>query len=195
MVWYAAVWTILAISPEDRSDWMLENILAIVFMLALLFTYREFPLSDVSYVLITIFLTLHALGAHYTYAKVPVGFWLQDALGLSRNHFDRIVHFGFGLLLTYPIRELLIRRARVRDPWSYGLAVVVVQACSDLFEMIEAVVAQIVAPDLGDAYLGTQGDQWDAQKDMAAAFSGAVIAALVTFVAARGSSPRLRAAA
>ena len=199
ILWYAVVWASLAISPVDRSDWALENLLAVTLILGLVLTFRRFPLSDLSYFLITMFLTLHAVGAHYTYAKVPVGFWFQDAFGLNRNHFDRLVHFSFGLLVFYPIRELLIRRAGVREPWSYGVAITMVQACSDLFEIIEAIIAHIVAPDLGNAYLGTQGDEWDAQKDMAAAFTGAVLAALVTFAVSRSFprsfSPKLKAAA
>jgi len=195
LLWYAALWIFLAISPVDRSDWALENILAMAFVLVLILTYRRFLFSDLSYVLITIFLTVHAVGAHYTYSQVPLGFWLKDALGLSRNHYDRIVHFAFGLLMHYPIREMTIRRAAVREPWSYVVAIAIVQACSDLFEIIEAVVAQIVAPDLGNAYLGTQGDPWDAQKDMAAAFSGAVVAAGLTLAIPRSYSPKPRPAA
>lgn len=195
VLWYAVAWTALAISPVDRSDWALENILAVISVLALIVMYRKAPLSDLSYVLITIFLTLHAVGAHYTYSEVPVGFWLKDAFDLNRNHFDRIVHFSFGLLLAYPIREMMIRRAGVRDPWSYVVTITMVQACSDIFEILEAVVAQIVAPELGNAYLGTQGDQWDAQKDMTAALSGVVIASVIMVAATRRSSSRLRVAA
>ena len=194
VVWYAIVWIVLAISPVDRSDWLLENILAICLILVLVVTYRKFPFSDLSYLLIAIFMTLHAVGAHYTYSEVPVGFWLKDALGLSRNHFDRIVHFAFGLLLAYPIRELLIRRAGAHDPWSYVLAVTVVQACSDLFEITESWVALSVEPDLGNAYLGTQGDEWDAQRDMTAAFTGAVLAALATYAFAKSSTRKLQPA-
>jgi putative membrane protein len=183
VVWYVLVWIVLAISPFDRSDWFLENILAVCTVAVLVATYRTFPLSDLSYILITIFMTLHAVGAHYTYAEVPLGFWLKEALVLSRNHFDRIVHFAFGLLLAYPIREVLIHRAGVRESWSYLLPVTVVQACSDFFEIIESWVAQIVSPELGQAYLGTQGDVWDAQKDMTAAFAGALLAVLITFAA------------
>jgi putative membrane protein len=185
VAWSVIVWTVLAISPMDRSDWLLENALAVALVLALVVTYRKFPFSQLSYMLITIFMTLHAIGAHYTYSEVPLGFWLKDVLGLRRNHFDRLVHFSFGLLLAYPIREVLVRRAGARDPATFLLAVAVVQACSDLFEIIEAMVAHIVEPDLGNAYLGTQGDEWDAQKDMTAAFTGAVLATAIAYVLAK----------
>ena len=105
ILWYLLWWSALAISPLDRSDWLLENLLVFILIGALVATYRLFPLSNASYLLLTVFLTLHAVGAHYTYAKVPLGFWMQDAFDLSRNHFDRIVHFAFGLLVGYPVRE------------------------------------------------------------------------------------------
>jgi putative membrane protein len=114
---------------------------------------------------------------------VPFGFWVQNAFGLSRNPFDRLVHFGYGLLLAYPLRELLVRLAGVRSGWSYYLPVSGMLAQSGLFEIVEAIVAQIVSPELGAAYLGTQGDEWDAQKDMLAALSGALLcmaSALIT---------------
>jgi putative membrane protein len=189
--WYVIVWIVLAISPVDRKDWLLENLLAITLVLALVGTYRTFAFSDLSYTLIAIFMTLHAIGAHYTYSKVPFGFWLKDAFDLSRNHFDRVVHFGFGLLLAYPIRELLLRTAHVRGFWSYYLPVSATLALSGLFEVIESWVAQIVSPELGDAYLGTQGDVWDAQKDMTAAFIGALITILLTLTLPKILPPKL----
>ncbi len=157
-------------------------------MVALILTARRFPLSDRSYVLIALFLGLHAVGAHYTYAEVPFGFWLKDHFGLARNPFDRIVHFAYGLLLSYPLREVLVRLASVRGVWSYSLPVSSILAQSALFEIIEAIVATIVSPELGTAYLGTQGDEWDAQKDMAAALVGALLAMLVTRFGSRRDS-------
>lgn len=175
IAWYVAFWVAMAISPVDRGDWLIENLLAFVFISLLIFTYRRFPLTDFSYGLITVFMTLHAVGAHYTYAQVPLGYWLADVAHLKRNHFDRIVHFAFGLLITYPLREMLLRVAPVRGAWSYLIPVNITLASSGMFEIIESWVARIVSPELGDAYLGTQGDIWDSQKDMTAAFTGAVL--------------------
>lgn len=175
LLWYAAVWIWGAIDPNDRQDWLLENLLAITAVGALWLTHRRFAFSSASYALITVFLTLHAIGAHYTYAEVPFGFWLKDWLALSRNPFDRLVHFGFGALLTYPLREIHVRLAGVRGFWSYYLPASGILALSGLFEIIEAIVAILVSPELGTLYLGTQGDEWDAQKDMAAALTGAVL--------------------
>lgn len=180
--WYAVFWIWMAIAPLDRADWLLENLLVLVTVPALVLTYRRFPLSDLSYVLIVAFLTLHAIGAHYTYAKVPLGFGLKEWLDLSRNHFDRIVHFAFGLLLAYPVREVFLRIAHVRGYWAYHLPLNVVLAFSGLFEIIESWIARIARPELGEAYLGAQGDVWDAQKDMTVALVGAIICMAVTAI-------------
>lgn len=179
---YGLLWTWLAIAPVDRRDWLLENLLALALVAVLALTYRRFAFSATSYCLIALFLMLHAIGAHYTYAEVPFGFWLKDALALSRNPFDRIAHFAYGALLVYPLRELLVRLAGVRGLWSYYLPVSAVLAQSGFFEVIEAIVAMIVSPELGSMYLGTQGDEWDAQKDMAAAFIGSLFTMACTLV-------------
>lgn len=186
LLWYGLLWTWLAIAPVNRRDWLLENLLAFALVLLLLLTYRRFQLSNASYCLITLFMTLHATGAHYTYAEVPLGFWIQDFLSLSRNPFDRIVHFAYGILLAYPVREILMRLAGVQGLWPYSLSVSVILAQSGLFEIIESIVAALVSPELGNAYLGTQGDEWDAQKDMAAAFGGAALAMIFTLTTSKG---------
>lgn len=189
VVWYALFWSVMAISPVDRGDWFLENLLALSAVALLIATYRRFSFSTVSYVLITAFLTLHAIGAHYTYAEVPFGFWLQHSFGLSRNPFDRLVHFGYGFLLVYPLRDILMRLAGAKGFWSYYLPINGILAQSGLFEVTEAAIAQMVSPELGTAYLGTQGDEWDAQKDMMAALTGAVMmAGLIWLIERRGAS-------
>jgi putative membrane protein len=152
------------------------------FVPLLVLTYRWFPLSDLSYVTITAFMILHSIGAHYTYAEVPFGFWLQKALDMSRNHFDRIVHFSFGLLMAYPIREIFLRVARTKGFWAYYLPLDVTLAFSGLYEIIEWFAAALTNPELGAAYLGTQGDQWDAQKDMGLAALGALTCMVITSI-------------
>lgn len=188
--WYAVVWVIAAITPLDRHDWWLENLLVFAALAILTGTYRIFPLSDLSYLLITLFLTLHAIGAHYTYSEVPFGFWLKDTFGFARNPFDRIVHFSFGLLLAYPIREVFLRVANARGFWAYYLPLDVTLAFSALYEIMEMVVATMVAPGTGDAWLGTQGDVWDAQKDMGVAALGALLCMLVTALIRTLRAPR-----
>jgi putative membrane protein len=182
VLWLLLLWIVTAIAPFNRRDWFLENLLVFIYSGLLLLTYRRFRFSNLSYFLFTIFMSFHLVGAHYTYAEVPFGFWLQQVFDLPRNHYDRIVHFLFGLLIAYPFREILLRAAMVKPSWSWFLAVVVVLAFSGFYEVLEGVVAMIVSPELGAAYLGTQGDEWDAQKDSFLAFSGAIIAMLITSV-------------
>lgn len=175
VAWLVALWVLTAIAPFNRFDWLLENILVFVYGALLVVTYRRFAFSNLSYGLFTVFLSLHLVGAHYTYSETPLGFWLQDSLDLSRNHYDRIVHFSFGLLLAYPFRELLMQVAGVKRAWSYLLVMVTVLGFSGFYEALEGFVAMVVSPELGAAYLGTQGDEWDAQKDTALALLGSAI--------------------
>ena len=185
VLWLVILWIITAIDPLFPRDWLLENLLVFFYGVLLVASYRRFAFSNRSYALFTVFMSLHLVGAHYTYAEVPFGFWLQETLGLERNHYDRIVHFSFGLLIAYPFREVLIRAAGVVRSWSWFLTVALVLAFSGFYEVIEGIVAMIVDPELGMAYLGTQGDEWDAQKDTFLAFSGSVIAMLVTWQATK----------
>lgn len=189
-LWYAAVWIVAAIRPVDRHDWFLENLLVFALVGILIGTYRSFPLSDLSYLMITAFMTLHAVGSHYTYAQVPLGFWVQETFGLARNHFDRIVHFSFGLLMAYPIREVFLRVANARGFWAYYLPLDVTLAFSALYEIMEMVVATMVAPGTGDAWLGTQGDVWDPQKDMGLAALGALLCMCLTALIRKLRAPR-----
>ena len=171
----ALVWIITAIHPVDRQAWVLENILVVIFVAALAFTHRRLQLSNSSYLFIVLFLLLHMVGAHYTYAKMPLGLWAKDFFGFSRNHFDRVAHFGFGFVLAFPVRELLLRFSGIRRGWSFWIAAGVILAVSGFFEILESIVAEIVAPGKGVDWLGDQGDEWDAQNDMLSAFLGALL--------------------
>lgn len=179
------LWVALALHPLDRSDWLLENVLLAVGVAVLIGTYRAFPLSLVSYTMITVFLCLHTIGAHYTYAEVPYREWMAALTGApvatdGRNHFDRFVHFTYGLLLAYPIREVFLRIANVRGFWGYFLPLDFTMSTSMLYELLEWASAILFGGDLGVAFLGSQGDPWDAQKDMALASLGALITMTVT---------------
>ena len=185
---FAVLWVMLAIKPHDRADWALENALVLIFGVGMAMSARQFVFSRTSYVLIFVYLCLHIVGAHYTYSEVPydaawkalTGSTLNSQLGLERNHFDRLVHFSYGLLLGYPLRELFLRVAEVRGFWGYFLPLDFTLATSALFELFEWAAASYFGGGLGEAYLGSQGDIWDAQKDMALAGLGALIAMLVT---------------
>ena len=159
-----------------------------VVILVLALSYRSLPFSRVSYTLITLFLCLHAVGAHYTYSAVPYERWFEgltgqpfsQVFGWERNQFDRLVHFSYGLLLAYPVREVFLRVAAVKGFWGYFLPLDVTMSTSMIYELIEWGAAEYFGGDLGVAFLGSQGDVWDAQKDMAMATLGAVIAMAIT---------------
>jgi putative membrane protein len=184
------LWAVLAISPNNRSDWLLENVLLVLGAAVLVATRRVLPLSGVSYTTILIFLCLHIIGAHYTYADVPyddafrnlTGHSFNEMVGWKRNNYDRVVHFSYGLLLAYPIRELFLRVANVRGFWGYFLPLDLTMSSSMLYELIEWLSAVWFGGDLGTAFLGSQGDEWDAQKDMALASLGALITMVVTAI-------------
>ncbi len=188
---FTLFWLAMAIHPNDRSTWLLENALVVVGVGILLLTRRVFPLSLVSYTTICLFLCLHTIGAHYTYSEVPFRQWLaaltgNDAVLGQRNQFDRVVHFSYGLLLAYPIREVFLRIANVRGFWGYFLPLDLTMSTSVLYELLEWAAASLFGDGLGTTFLGTQGDEWDAQKDMALAALGALLAvSLIVLINAR----------
>jgi putative membrane protein len=178
---FALAWVLAAINPIDRSTWVVENILVVLFALVLLLLARYFKLSDVTYTFITIYLILHLIGAHWTYSEVPFGYFLQDLIHSPRNMYDRVVHFSFGLLMAYPIREVFVRVTGAKGVWGYYFPLDVVLSFSAIYEIIEWLTAQIADPSTGISFLGSQGDIWDTQKDMAAAGVGALISVLIVF--------------
>lgn len=175
LVWYFLLsgWT--AYRPVDQEFWFLSSILPAFVVAGLIVLRRTLPLSATSYVLIALFLSLHSIGGHYTYAQVPMGAWLDQFLQLGRNHFDRVVHFSFGFLLAYPIEEAFRLLAHVRGWVIYYLPAITILGLSGLWEIIEAWVTEAVHPELGITYLGSQGDIWDAQNDIAVAFFGSLL--------------------
>ena len=177
---YTVVWLVTAIRPADRQTWLFENLLVFVVLPTLIFTYKKFQFSNLSYVLIGVFLALHAVGANYTYSEMPLGNWFRDDWQLTRNHYDRIVHLIFGLLITFPLWEFAVRRFGLSIGWSCVAAIHVLIAWSSIYELLEALVAHVTSPALGAAYNGTQGDEWDSQKDMALALLGSVVCMAVT---------------
>ncbi len=179
IVAFTACWVNSLIGTTDIKNWLMENALVFIFLIFLTTQYKKHQFSDLSYLLICIYLCLHVYGSKYTYAENPFGYWLKDALHLSRNHYDRIVHFSFGFLLAYPMRELFLQYLKFPVWVSWLLPIEITMSISALYELIEWAVADIFFPAQGDAYLGTQGDIWDAQKDIFLAFSGAVLATTI----------------
>ncbi|MDP6980106.1 MAG: DUF2238 domain-containing protein [Myxococcota bacterium] len=181
---FIVVFVALGWAPWYRDDWLLENVLVFVLVPWLVSGYRKLPLSRFSYASIFVFTCLHEVGAHHTYSEVPYDAWLQtlfgwdlsSAMGWERNHFDRLVHFLWGILITYPVREVFLRIANAAGFWGYLFPLLVVMSTSLLFEMIEWGAAVVFGGELGMAYLGTQGDVWDSHKDSALATLGSLIA-------------------
>jgi len=178
---FALVWAVLAISPWYRQDWLLENVCVVLALCVFVPGARRLRFSNGAYTLLFLFLCLHEIGAHYTYSQVPydrafqrlTGQSLNALLGLQRNHYDRLVHFLFGLLLLPLAAELFRARAPARGVWKFLLPVLFIESLSACFELIEWLAASVFGGDLGQAYLGTQGDIWDAQWDMLLALIGA----------------------
>ena len=174
----------LAIAPHHRQDWALENSLALAAVVVLVATWRTFRFSNLSYTLGFVLLVLHEVGAHYTYSCVPYDRWfewltgrtLNSLFGFERNHYDRLVHFLFGFLLAVPMREVLLRLVPARGLASYWLPVQMTLSWSAIYEIIEWLTAEVFGGGLGAAFLGTQGDEFDAEKDTALAATGAVLA-------------------
>lgn len=176
-------WMSTLIGTSDINNWLLENTLVFIFLGVLALTYRKFKFSDLSYLFIFVYLCLHIYGAKYTYAENPFGYWLKDTFHFERNHYDRIVHFSFGFMLAYPMRDFFINYMKFPNWVGWVLPIEITLSFSCLYELIEWAVADVFFPEQGVAYLGTQGDVWDAQKDMFMAFCGAVlIMILISFL-------------
>lgn len=183
---FAVVWIINGFNVLDRTDWVLENAINIPFIVILIFISKWFRFSKTSYGLFYIYMFMNIIGSHYTYSEVPFGYWLQGFFGLERNHYDRIIHFLFGFLLAYPMREVYVRVGNYKGFWALGAPIIMVFGLSCVYELIEWGIVVIFASDLGVAYLGTQGDVWDAQKDMFLAGVGSIITMGVVFVVLMG---------
>ncbi|AUD78259.1 DUF2238 domain-containing protein [Kangiella profundi] len=181
---FLVIFILCAINPIDRTTWLLENILMFLLIAGMIGSYNKFRLSRISYFCIFLFLCFHEIGSHYTYSQVPYNQWtesvfgspLNDWFGWERNHYDRFLHFAYGLLFAYPIREIFIRVVKVKGFWGYFLPLDLTLSTSAIYELIEWAAALVFGGDVGAAYLGTQGDVWDAHKDMALAGLGALIA-------------------
>ena len=182
---FAFVWSTSLVGTTDKANWILENTLSFIFVAFLIITYKKHQFSDLSYLLICVYLCLHVYGSKYTYAENPFGYWLKDVFHMSRNHYDRIVHFSFGFLLAYPMREMFLKWLKYKQWVAWLLPIEITLSISAFYELIEWAVADIFFKAQGDAYLGTQGDIWDAQKDIFLAFCGAIIATTIVSLVKR----------
>jgi putative membrane protein len=189
---FLIVWIVSAIRPVMVADWWLENLLVFGFVGVLIATYRFLQLSELSYWLIFAYLCLHEWGAHHMYANVPIGEWMRTVFHTTRNDYDRVVHFSFGLLLAYPEREVLMRKANLRGFWTLWIPVVFSLGLGAFYEIMEAIVAVVATPDAGDAFLSLQGDPWDTHKDMFMGFAGSIVSMGLTGIMLGVHSRRAR---
>ncbi|MDD5359842.1 MAG: DUF2238 domain-containing protein [Sulfurovaceae bacterium] len=178
---FAIQWILWAISPISRHDWLLENVLVFVIVAVLVLTYKNFKFSKLSYFMMFIFLSIHIIGAHYTYSLVPYREWFGLDLN-GRNHFDRFAHFLFGSAWVYPAKEFYFKKIIKSNGWSSFLALQSVATFSFLYELIEWGAMLYFGGQLGMEYLGTQGDIWDAQKDMLMAALGGILTIFITYI-------------
>jgi putative membrane protein len=163
----------------EPGTWLLEIAPILIVAPILVITARRFPLTPLVYRLLFVHAVILMVGGHYTYAKVPLGFWVQDALGLARNHYDRLGHLAQGFVPAMLAREVLLRRSPLqRGKWLAFLVVCICLALSATYELIEWLTA-VLGGSAADAFLGTQGDVWDTQWDMFMALLGAISALLV----------------
>jgi putative membrane protein len=182
---FLLIFIALGISPATRTDWLLENVITVLALVWLVWSYRRLPLSNLACVLLFVFGVFHEIGAHYQYSDVPYDHWfasisgghsLDALLGFDRNQYDRLVHFLYGLLITPVAAEVISARVRLRGLWLFLIPVTFMMSHALIYELVEWFAASIFAADVGQAYLGTQGDVWDAQKDMFLATIGSLIA-------------------
>ena len=170
---------ISVIEPYEMGTWFLEVVPVLIGIPILFFTFKRFPLTPLTYRLLTIHALILILGGHYSYARVPLGFWIQDLFDFSRNHYDRIGHLAQGFIPAILAREILLRTSPLKPgKWLFVIVMSIVLAFSAFYEMIEWWAA-IAGGDSAESFLGTQGDIWDTQWDMFIALLGAITAQLV----------------
>ena len=162
--------------PAGRISWLLEVGPGLAGIIVLIVLYKRFPMSHMVYVFVFIHIFILIYGGYYTYAETPLGNWAKEAFGFSRNHYDRVGHIALGVFPAFIIREVLLRKTPLqRGGWLYFIIISIVLAVAAFWELLEWWVALIVASDVGTAFLGSQGDIWDAQWDMFLALVGAMV--------------------
>ncbi|MBP1995336.1 DUF2238 domain-containing protein [Paenibacillus eucommiae] len=166
---------VMAISPTDRTQWFGYSLSLVVVFLILVFTYKKFRFSNLSYLLMLIFFCLHTYAAHYTYEGTPLDQWLKTNFHTHRSYYDRVVHFAFGLFFSFPFLEIFKSKFKLRRIWLYVLPVVVILSFSALFEIFEMLGALMAGPGGEEKFVGMQGDIYDTQKDMALGFLGGIV--------------------
>lgn len=185
---FTLFWLYSGFATTNFFNWLLENLLTLPGLIAFGFFYSRYSLSDKSIVFVFLFLLLHLYGSQHTYQNNPVGHWLQEAFSLSRNHYDRLVHFSFGLLMALPMYEICRYHLKKARWLPYLIPLELTLSMSVLFELIEWIFSTLFVQEKASVYLGMQGDIWDAQKDVALAFLGATIAVFLIWLNTKAGS-------
>jgi putative membrane protein len=168
--------------PAGRVNWLLEVGPGLAGIIVLIVLYRRFPMSHMVYFFVFLHMFILIYGGYYTYAETPLGNWAKEAFSLSRNHYDRVGHIALGVFPAFIIREVLLRKTPLqRGGWLYFIVISIVLAVAAFWELLEWWVTLFVASDIGTAFLGSQGDIWDAQWDMFLALVGAMVALPILF--------------
>ena len=176
LITWLVVLTWSVVKPHDYLTWFLEMTPILIFVAVLLFTYRKMRLTTLTYVWLWLSCLIVAVGGHYTYEQVPLFDWIRDQMGLARNHYDRFGHFIKGIAVALLARELLLRKSPLGPgKWLFFLTTCVVLATAAMYELLEAAAALSQGGTV-ENFLGTQGDEWDAQWDMFMALIGALLA-------------------
>lgn len=185
---YLSLFTVCGIAPYDRATWWAENIPIVLIVATLAGTYRSFRFSDASYLMMAVLVYMHTIGGHYTFERVPFGF-VTELFGFERNHYDRVAHFSVGFY-AYPLAELLWRKKLVRATWVLlSFPVATIFAVAAIYEIIEWIYADLEGGASGAAFLGSQGDVWDAQRDMLADGLGSLVAVAFFWLGHRDRLP------
>jgi putative membrane protein len=178
------------IHPPYPEQLPLQHIPTVLMLIALIASKKLRSLSKASFTLIIAYLVLHSIGARYIYSYVPYDSWtkslfgfnLNNLFGLTRNGYDRLVHFSFGLLFLYPVRELLLRYTKASETLANYISLEFIMASSMLYELFEWLIAIVLSPENAEAYNGQQGDMWDSQKDMTCATIGALVTLTIILI-------------
>lgn len=162
--------------PAGRLNWLLEVGPGLAGIMILILLYKRFPMSQMVYLFVFIHILILIYGGYYTYAETPLGNWAKNVFGFSRNHYDRVGHIALGVFPAFIIREVLLRKTQLqRGGWLCFIVISIVLAVAAFWELLEWWITLLVASDIGTAFLGSQGDIWDAQWDMFLALLGAMV--------------------
>ena len=177
---FISYWAFTFFKTHDYANWVVENLLVFIFVVFFIFQLNTFKqLSHIAFTCIFLFVMLHISGSQYAYTHHPIGIWMKEVFHLQRNGFDRLVHCSFGLLITIPLQEYIGMKASLTPKLSGMIAFLWISTLAAMFELIEWIIGGVLFPETGTDYVGTQGDIWDPQKDIALAMFASLIVVIM----------------